>query len=76
MPDSPQSLLQDGGVGVSAAYVVLTVPTSWLGVLPAIPDGLTVPLTTAFGTVLGCAFRGTRLARAARKAKQSTDSEG
>lgn len=45
-------MLKEGGVGTSAAYVILVAPTEWLGVLPAIPDGQLIPLVAALGGVL------------------------
>lgn len=41
-----------GTVGGSLAFLLIVVPTEWLGWLPPVPDGFLLPMIGALGTVL------------------------
>ena len=41
-----------GGVGASLAYLLVTVPTEWLQLLPLLPEPHFLPVVGALGVVL------------------------
>jgi hypothetical protein len=69
MPATSKDLLENGGVGTAAAYLILHVPTSWLGALPPLPDGAGTTLVPALGTVIGAAIHAVRR----RRVNQTTE---
>lgn len=49
---TPADYAGKGTVGGSLAYLAVTVPTEWLQVLPAVPEGFLLPTIGALGVVL------------------------
>lgn len=58
---TPAGYAGKGTVGGSLAYLLVTVPTEWLQVLPAVPEAFLLPTIGALGVVLtailGLAFK-------------------
>lgn len=50
-------MVKQGGAGSAISYLLLTVPTDWLGYLPAIPEGHYLPMVAALGAVITAALR-------------------
>lgn len=50
-------MVKQGGTGGALAYLLLTAPTEWLGVLPVVPESHYLPMVAALGTVIAGVMR-------------------
>lgn len=72
--DAILELLQDGGIGISVAFLALVVPTTWLELAPPPPAGLEIAILAALANVIGCAGRSVR--RLIRRTTSDTENAG
>jgi len=56
IPDA-NALMVKGGLGGAVAYVLLYSLTTWLDILPPIPEGDFMPLVAALSAILGAVFQ-------------------
>lgn len=52
-----QQFVSQGGVGASAAYLLVACPTVWWEALPPVPEGHFLPIVAALGAVITAAVR-------------------